>query len=301
MDDHEPVATEEVAPLSPAPRRAARDFLWIPLIGMLTLVLLVLANLAIPGGSGVTPPAAAAPPAAEIRHVLFVGNSQTYVGNLPAVFAALARANGHPLDAAMLARGGETLTEHLADPRLNAALSRRYFELVVGQERGGDLLGAFGADAEPSARRAAAGLAAAARASKARPLLLGTWQPRAESSQRLDQAESGLAHDLHEPHAAVSEPLRRALARHPASDWYAADGMHPGRLLVLLQAVAVYHAAFEAWPVAADLHVDAFNYGIHTHFSTDTPTSEPLAGQEFEHGIDYRADEVSWMVEALSN
>lgn len=299
-DDPEPAPTEDVVPPTASPRRAARDVLWIPLIGALTLALVVLANLAIPAGHSAKPGAVAAattPP--QPRHALFVGNSQTYVGNLPAVFAALARANGHPFDAAMLARGGETLSEHLADPRLAAALATKRYELVVAQERGGDLIGGFGDTAAAPARSAAAEIAAASRASGAQPILLGTWQPNPPFSQRLDEAESGLAADLHEAHAAVSEPLRRALARHPARDWYAVDGMHPGRLLVLLQAVSVYHAAFASWPKVADVHVDAFNYGIRTRFSTDTPTSEPLAGQEFEHGIDYRAEEVGWMVEAL--
>ncbi len=41
----------------------------------------------------------------ELR-VLFVGNSLVYVGNLPAVFDALARRNGRPVQSDMLVKGG---------------------------------------------------------------------------------------------------------------------------------------------------------------------------------------------------
>ena len=39
-------------------------------------------------------------------HILFVGNSLTYVGNLPAVLESLASSNGKSLQAGMIVKGG---------------------------------------------------------------------------------------------------------------------------------------------------------------------------------------------------
>ena len=56
-------------------------------------------------------PERASPP----DRVLFVGNSLTYVGNVPAVFSALAEANGTPMPSDMIVKGGATLSERVAD------------------------------------------------------------------------------------------------------------------------------------------------------------------------------------------
>ena len=59
------------------------------------------------------------------QRVLFVGNSQLYVGNMPAVFAALASANGHPVASDMIVRGGASLADRVADGSIAAALRAR--------------------------------------------------------------------------------------------------------------------------------------------------------------------------------
>lgn len=46
---------------------------------------------------------------------LFVGNSLTYVGNLPAVFSALSSANGRTVTGDMIVRGGATLSQRVAN------------------------------------------------------------------------------------------------------------------------------------------------------------------------------------------
>lgn len=47
--------------------------------------------------------------------VLFIGNSLTYVGNLPAVFDALSQANDRPTASDIPAQDGATLTQRLND------------------------------------------------------------------------------------------------------------------------------------------------------------------------------------------
>jgi len=52
--------------------------------------------------------------ASVCMRVLFLGNSYTYVNDLPSTFAQLARSAGRPVEVAMVANGGETLTQHAA-------------------------------------------------------------------------------------------------------------------------------------------------------------------------------------------
>ena len=59
------------------------------------------------------------PPALRL---LFVGNSLVYVGNLPAVFDALARRNGRSVQSDMLVKGGATLSDRLEDGSVESAL-----------------------------------------------------------------------------------------------------------------------------------------------------------------------------------
>jgi hypothetical protein len=87
-------------------------------------------------------------------HVLFVGNSLTYVGNLPAVLEALATDNGKSLQADMLVKGGATLTEWLESGAVQRVLNARHYDYVVLQERGNDFACGFGPQVCKDARHA---------------------------------------------------------------------------------------------------------------------------------------------------
>src|SRR6056297_941890 len=76
--------------------------------------------------------------------VLFVGNSLTYYGNVPAIFSALAEASGKPVTSDMIVVGGAELTERVADGTVARALDERRYTALVLQERGGALIGSFG-------------------------------------------------------------------------------------------------------------------------------------------------------------
>jgi hypothetical protein len=47
-------------------------------------------------------------------HVLFIGNSYTYVNDLPGMFSQLACAGGHPVQTGMAAQGGWRLEDLLS-------------------------------------------------------------------------------------------------------------------------------------------------------------------------------------------
>lgn len=113
---------------------------------------------------------------ADEERVLFVGNSLTYVGNLPAVFSELAKETG------------------------------------------------------------------------AKVVLLGTYQFQPDASLRLVEHEAAAAQEVGIPYIEVSLKLWQLRGVAPELTWLADDGMHPGKDLVLLDALLVYQALIGSLP-----------------------------------------------------
>lgn len=194
--------------------------------------------------------------AAEPLRVLFVGNSLTYVGNLPAVFDALSAKNGLPTKSDMLVRGGATLTDWVRGGTVLAALEHNTYSVVVLQERGGDFACGFGPKVCEDSRASLAVLAANIRKHGARPVLLGTYQLSRDGSERIERAEKQAAAALGLDYVAVSEKLRKARECLPQSTWFASDGIHPGKDLTLLDALLVYGTLHARPPSGSDLDVE---------------------------------------------
>jgi len=195
------------------------------------------------------------------ERVLFVGNSLTYVGDAPAVFSALAEANGKPIASDMIVRGGATLTQRVADGSVARALDERKYTALVLQERGGDLMCSFGPDSCVQSRQAIKALTTLAEQNGASVVLLGSYQPHPAASQRLVEAESAAAAEVGIPYIEVSEKLRRLRNTAPELTWFAPDGMHPGKELALLNAILVYQALHGSLPSPEPLTVIAPIYG----------------------------------------
>ncbi|MBR7799484.1 hypothetical protein [Undibacterium fentianense] len=123
----------------------------------------------------------------SIKRVLFVGNSLTYVGNIPAVFSTLSSNNGHAVQADMLVQGGATLTDRLKDETLVRAMQTHHYDGIVIQERGGDLIGAFGESAQSDAEFALTSLASIAKNAGMKIFFLGSYQLNPGASRIIDQ------------------------------------------------------------------------------------------------------------------
>lgn len=241
-------------------------------------------------------------PAAKRERVLFVGNSLTYVGNLPAVFSAVANANGRAVASDMIVRGGATLTERLNDGAIARALDGHRYSTLVLQERGGDLLCAFG---PASCADSGASLKAIARMAKekgvANVVLLGTYQSLPAMSKAIVEREAAAAAEAGIAYIEVSETLQRLDGAQPALAWFDADGMHPGKDLTLLEAMLLHRQLFGAWPGARALVVNAPIYGVQSGLTetlraADAPA--PKAGTL--HTIAYTADTLHALLDALS-
>src|ERR1700733_328099 len=70
--------------------------------------------------------------------VLFIGDSYTYVNDLPTTFADLAWSAGYRVDAVTLANGGESLAGHVADPATSSTISSGSWNWVVLQDQSED-------------------------------------------------------------------------------------------------------------------------------------------------------------------
>jgi hypothetical protein len=222
---------------------------------------------------GCTAGPAAAP---QTVRVLFGGNSLTYVGNLPAVLEAQARADGRDLSTRMLVQGGATLDDRVRDGSVAGLLQRERFDYVVLQERGGDVL-CFQPGACEASERAHDALGKLARAQGAVPIVLGTYQSLPGASRALVAAERALATKIRARFVPVSEGFRCAHAAAPALDWYAADGMHPGHDLTLLMAARLYAAIYGVAPRVQALTVAAPMYGPDAHFDGSRPAAAQSA------------------------
>src|SRR5438105_1158267 len=83
-----------------------RDRLGAALRCLLIIVLLAASQVACSAKSGCT--------GSACTRVLFIGNSYTFVNNLPDVFADLAASAGRRVDTGLVAAGGWTLARHAA-------------------------------------------------------------------------------------------------------------------------------------------------------------------------------------------
>lgn len=206
-------------------------------------------------------------PAGAATRILFVGNSLTYVNNLPAVFAALAESQDHSVETGMLVSGGAALADHLATGAVATQLDGGDYATLVLQERGGMLVCApFQQAFCEHSRAALEKLVALGHRQAARVFLLGSYQPGLEIAKRLQDNERQFARAAG---ADAAVQVATAFATHANGGklaWTASDGMHPGRDLTLLYAVQLYRAQFGAWPDPMGFEVTAPGYLPASHF-----------------------------------
>jgi hypothetical protein len=211
--------------------------------------------------------AVAETPSTPMR-VLFLGNSITYVGNLPAVFAAICQASGHACSVEMIVKGGAALSDRVADRTLERVDVANHFDYLVLQERGGDLIELPDTAAKMSAQRAAEALVKTARRLGMKPILMGTYQP-GPASASLVAAESALSAKLHIPHVSVSNYLDCGKREDSSLRWFYSDGMHPGSDLTLMMAVGLHREIFGTYPPAVALDVRAPVYSASSGLTSD--------------------------------
>ncbi len=181
------------------------------------------------------------------RRVLFVGNSLTYVNNLPSAFASLAP-EGAVLTVDGFARPGARLQDEIGNVRLAQLLARGRYTDVVFQERGGDAVCRFddatcgGLRDASATTRASLILARAARAGGARVFYLGTYQLSPQVVPWLLHGERHVAELMKATYIELGATWMDARSLYPKADWLASDGTHPGYATTALMALRSWRA-----------------------------------------------------------
>ncbi len=237
-------------------------------------------------------------PEQDLR-VLFVGNSVTYVGNLPAVFSALANANGRSGSSDMIVQGGATLSQRVQDQSVREALQLNNYDVLVLQERGGDLIEAFGPEAARQSETAIAALAELGQRQELRVVLLGTYQQHPDASKALSEAEAAAALDAGIEYIDLSNNLHNAAKANPDLEWFASDSMHPGNDLTLLAAVLLFETIIGELPQAKAFQVEAPIYGVKSGLSPELRNSHDDAPLVTTIGTTYNEVSVSRWIDAL--
>ena len=197
--------------------------------------------------------------------VLFIGNSYTFVNDLPNTFAKLATSGGHHVEVGMSAQGGWTLADHVQSPDTLNLLNSAKWNFVILQEQS-QIPSVEAARAQgmyPAARQ----LVQKVREIGAEPIFFITWAHRGgmpengmndyQSMQtQINYGYMTIARDLNVPTAPVGAAWGAALQEHPELTLWQEDGSHPTERGTYLAACVFYAVIFHENPNSLTYRAD---------------------------------------------
>jgi hypothetical protein len=194
---------------------------------------------------------------ATCTRVLFIGNSYTYVNDLPATFVQLADAGGHPVATDSVAEGGATLADALAASATADKLAATKWGYVVLQEQ--SEIPSVAQFRDQQMYPAARSLVARIKGVGATPVFFMTWaheggwpengMPDYLAMQRqIDAAYVTIAQQLGVPAAPVGYAWSAVTRADPALALWSDDGSHPTTAGTYLAACVFYAVIFHQSP-----------------------------------------------------
>jgi len=197
--------------------------------------------------------------------VLFIGNSYTFVNDLPNTFAKLAKAGKHKVEVGISAQGGWTLADHVKSTDTLNALNSKKWTYVVLQEQ--SEIPAVQQSRTYSMYPAARTLVKQIRDIGATPLFFLTWAHRDGSPEygignyetmqvQLNYGYYGIAQELNVPVAAVGAAWLATVKGHPELNLWQEDGSHPSEEGTYLAACVFYAVIFQQSPVGLTFRAD---------------------------------------------
>jgi hypothetical protein len=224
-------------------------------------------------GSPARPPS---PP----RRVLFIGNSYTYVNNLPEMLRVMAAARGITLDVGMATTGGWKLSDHWTtqDSDAHRLLRDRKWDIVVLQEQS-----VFGSTQvvgnvqrvgpDDQFQRYAKLWQEDIRRAGMTPAFYLTWARRGapEDQAVLDRAYISAARAAQGILVPVGAAWQGARQHHANIELFQADGSHPSPAGTYLAACTFFAAFFDSSPVGLPATVAGA--------AIDQETARPSANQ----------------------
>ena len=206
---------------------------------------LVACGLAVLGSCGGTSPDPL-PPDDDLR-ILFIGNSLTYVNDLPGMVERMATAvTGRAPVVQSVTAGDFSLEDHWNRGEAQGAIAADKWDFVVLQQ---------GPSALPESRRLLVEytekFAGPIRNVGGRPSLYMVWPDLSRESawDSVSQSYAVAARDVHGVLFPVGEAIRDARARDPGLTLFAGDGFHPAEAATYLAALVIYARATNRSPV----------------------------------------------------
>lgn len=186
--------------------------------------------------------------------VLFIGNSYTFVNDLPNTFAQLAKSGKHTVAVRMSAQGGWTLADHVKSSDTQNALNTEKWTYVVLQEQ--SEIPSIGQSRTYIMYPAARTLVKQIRDTGATPLFFLTWAHRDgvpeygmktyESMQyEISNGYYGIARELNITVVPVGSAWMAAVRAHPELTLWQNDGSHPTEEGTYLAACVFYVTIFK--------------------------------------------------------
>lgn len=227
--------------------------LWMRSLWLSGMVVLVL-NLKV---VAVAAPAAPTDAANTLR-VLFIGNSYTFINDLPKLTSHLA-ASARPaqrLETQLVAEGGATLKRHWETGKALEAIRKGKWDYVVlqgqstlGGEEGSGELGSTEIFHDYARR-----FDAEVKKSGAKTVFFLTWARRdsPENQPALTQAHAAIAKELKATLAPVGIAWQFAAQQNPRFALHHADGSHPAEAGSYLAACVLYAVLFSRSPEGLD-------------------------------------------------
>lgn len=196
--------------------------------------------------------------------VLFIGNSYTYVNDLPSMFEALSENRNHPVTVGSKTNGGYTFQNQWNDPQTFTAIHQQEWNLVVLQAQSQEP--SFPADqVNTSTLPYALRLADSAYASSActNVMYYMTWgretgDPQWDSINTFDKMNTRLynaymrfADNSDAMVAPVASAWKYVRDNNPGIQLYSGDGSHPSLAGTYLVACTFFASVFQETPVGA--------------------------------------------------
>lgn len=236
--------------------------------------------------------------------VIFVGNSLTYVNDLPATLRALAASQPTPvtIETQTFVAPGGSLADRWHDGKAAAALGVGHWDALVLQERGGVLACIVDREQRSSAEcraseRAHREFAARAKAVGAKVYMLATWGPDDAWQSKLDRAAKQIAVHI-DAHVVPAGKALRTLAHRNGNAATFPDGTHPSLMATLVMATQLHEAIVGAWPVPADVTLDFALLPARAAVVPDTPMESQTLAKGAPKKIVVKADAMSKVIAA---
>jgi hypothetical protein len=190
-------------------------------------------------------------------HILFIGNSYTYVNDLPTIFTRLAKSGGHPVETGMVASGGWTLEQHAGSSGTLDKISSEKWDFVVLQEQ--SVIPAIEGSRASSMYPAARALVGQVRDAGATPLFFLTWAhrdgdpafglPDAASMQaQLETGYDQIGQELDVQVVPAGTAWIAAIQESPQLNLWQDDGSHPTQQGTYLAACVFYATIYNQSP-----------------------------------------------------